>query len=211
MTLEQRTAKERRSAGRNGTLPCPVLGHTELFEQMADAAGLTGRQRRVWLLTMLSDITDAEIAAQVNLKDLRRVDETRQAAQRKIRQHFGTEWKDGGGNGFLIRCVRNRADHGELPDDLHEPLPDAEWPRVPAEPQYGVAAKPFGMVPADLAQAHSPMRDLLETVCRATGNRLPRLVLRTTEVPLKRTGEAEYQRRIAELREKGARLVAAGA
>jgi hypothetical protein len=152
----------------------------------------------VWLLTT-DGWTDAEIAAELQISE-KRVGETRECAARKLRAASPQPWKESGGNAFLIRCVENKPERDERPDDY--PLLESESP--------GGAARPFGMTPSDLQQDfRAPMRTMLDTVCRLTGTARPRLVLRTSETPPKVTADQRHQAKLTELRERAQRLAAA--
>lgn len=169
----------------------PINHYREAMAVLCETAGLTARQKSVWLGTM-DGYTDAEMAQELRVSAVC-VQETRAAAANKLRA-LEPEPRDIS-KITLLKCVANK------PEIEREPG------TIAASQDYSARPKAFGEVAGDLRTAEdAPLSVALGLACKITGTARPRLMLRTCETRPKRTADECHAERLQELRELGQRL-----
>ena len=176
----------------------------QAMQELCQQAKCTHNQTQVWLRTC-DGASDERIAHELTrFKNNRKqitvqyVQDTRNAVL-GILDVFLVRRGSQVSSGQLLRCVRNR------PDIEREWAAPVELER---DADYRDRPKPFGLHTEDLQVADTPMTTGLQVACQITGTLTPRLTLRTKELPQKITGEQHQARRLQEMRERQAKLLA---
>lgn len=169
----------------------PINHYRDAMAVLCETAGLTARQKSVWLGTV-DGYTDGEMALSLSVSALC-VQETRAAAAKKL-QALEPERRSIS-SVTLLKCVANK------------PEVEREPGSITSDQDYSTRPKAFGEVASDLRTAEdAPLSVALGMACKLTGSARPRLFLRVSETPRKRTADECHADYLQELRERGQRL-----